>query len=158
MWDEAKKQLAAREAKRESDRKRAKAIYEAELEVLKGGPELQKQLREQYETKIKTDEDELARLRKELADAITEARKKRVAKEAGEAPGLPGLPGRPALPDIDDLLNKAKVSVMGTFNAAAMLSLQGTRGEDRIAKATEQTAKEIIGMRRDVRNNAATFV
>jgi len=158
MWDEAKKQLAAREAKRESDRKRAKAIYEAELEVLKGGPELQKQLREQYETKIKTDEDELARLRKELADAITEAKKKRVAKEAGEAPGLPGLPGRPALPDIDDLLNKAKVSVMGTFNAAAMLSLQGTRGEDRIAKATEQTAKEIIGMRRDVRNNAATFV
>jgi exopolyphosphatase/pppGpp-phosphohydrolase len=67
---------------------------------------------------------------------------------------------RGSLSGLGDLLQAAKertIGVAGTFNAAALLGLQAGGMEDRIANATERTAKGVEGLRQDVRNNLATF-
>ena len=46
---------------------------------------------------------------------------------------------------------------VGTFNAAALLSLEGARTDNRIAKATEATAKGISELKREIRKNRAEF-
>jgi hypothetical protein len=45
----------------------------------------------------------------------------------------------------------------GILNAANLLGLQAGDADDRIANATERTARGIDGLRKDVRNNRATF-
>ena len=68
---------------------------------------------------------------------------------------------RGSLSGLGDLLQTAKertVGVAGTFNAAALLGLQAGGAEDRIATATERTAKGVEGLRQDVKNNQAAFV
>ena len=51
--------------------------------------------------------------------------------------------------------NKQVLGTAGTFNAAAMLGLQAGGVDDRIAAATEKTAKELAGLRGDFRNKPA---
>jgi len=64
--------------------------------------------------------------------------------------------------DVEDgfgaAVEKATIGVSGTFNAANLLGLQAGGADDRIANATERTAKGIDGLRKDVRDNRATFV
>ena len=50
----------------------------------------------------------------------------------------------------------ARAKATGAFNAN-LLGLQSGDADDRIANATEKTAKGIDGLRQDVRNNRATF-
>lgn len=111
-------------------------------------------------------EADLAKARKEWQDALGEARRKREAKEAeGPAPmeGPEDLltKVRGSLSGLGDLLQTAKeraIGVAGTFNAAALLGLLQAGGADeRIASATERTAKGVEGLRQDVRNNRAAF-
>ncbi|MBL9150306.1 MAG: hypothetical protein JNM94_16575 [Phycisphaerae bacterium] len=85
---------------------------------------------------------ELASAQEELRKAIEEARRARAAgsDEAG-SPGTPSLAD--ALAGLDGA--RAKSEVRGTFSAAAIQSLQAGAGGaiDRIARATEDTAKNV---------------
>jgi hypothetical protein len=85
---------------------------------------------------------ELAAAQEELRKAIEEARRARAAQsdEAGAA-GVPSLAD--ALAGLDGA--RAKSEVRGTFSAAAIQSLQAGAGGaiDRIARATEDTAKNV---------------
>ncbi len=49
------------------------------------------------------------------------------------------------------------VSSLGTFNAAALLSLEGTRTDDRIEKNTRNTARGVSELKREIRKNRAEF-
>lgn len=83
--------------------------------------------------------------RRELDQAIEDARAKR---EASDAEGGPDRAKLPTASDIEDLLRrlgnmiKDKVEARGTFNANAFQSLAGASStEERAAKAAEATAK-----------------
>jgi hypothetical protein len=168
MWNEAKRQLGERETQRAAEREQARQVHEGTLnELVRQGEEEKKALRDEYDAKMKANEDELAAARKEWQDAIAAAREKRKAKEAEDAgPGKLRSPDelldrfRGQLGGIGELLEKAKptVGVAGTFNAAALLGLQAGGVEDRIAQATERTAKGVEGLRQDVKNNKPAFV
>ena len=51
----------------------------------------------------------------------------------------------------------AKVGVTGTFNAAALLSLQSGNAANRTAKATEETAKNTQKLVDEARNGGPSF-
>jgi hypothetical protein len=78
---------------------------------------------------------ELADAQRDLADAIGIA-----ARQRADMP-MPSMPGMPKLADFDFADMSARV--VGTFNARAAQGLAGSPTEDRIAKATEETAKGI---------------
>jgi hypothetical protein len=168
MWNEAKRQLGERETQRAAEREQARQVHEGTLnELVRQGEEKKKSLRDEYDQKMKANEDELAAARKEWQDAIAAAREKRKAKEAEDAgPGKLRSPDelldrfKGQLGGIGELLEKVKptVGVAGTFNAAALLGLQAGGVEDRIAQATERTAKGVEGLRQDVKNNKPAFV
>jgi hypothetical protein len=100
--------------------------------------------------KARKTEEALAAARKEWQEAIAEAQRKRQARE-GEDSGMPSLGSAPSIDDLaeqlaglGDLLNqKARqtIGVSGTFNAAEARGLAGGGVADRIASATEQTAR-----------------
>ena len=72
-------------------------------------------------------------------------------------PQLPQtLPPLPALEDFVNNMNFAidKLSAVGTFNAQAAAQLGRGRTEERIAKATETTAKEVAQLRRQIDKTA----
>jgi hypothetical protein len=81
----------------------------------------------------------LAEAQRELADAIGQARRAR--RESAEVPGMPGLP-RFQMPTMEDI-RAITDRIAGTFNIAALQGLQGSPTEDRIARATEETARGI---------------
>ncbi len=112
-----------------------------------------------------------------LADAIATAKKAREAyeeelKKAHDASGLPSIadqfgkltgavggqaPDLPTPPSADDLyaaVKQAKGSVEGTFSAQAAMRMGGGSTQDRIAKATEETAKNTAGLK-EWRDNVA---
>ena len=132
-----------------------------------GRQNLQKhqELDSEYQQRMAENEADLAKARKEWQDALAEARRKREAKEAeGPAPmeGPEDLLAkvRGSLSGLGDLLQTARdrtIGVAGTFNAAALLGLQAGGADDRIANATERTAKGVEGLRQDVRNNRTAF-
>jgi len=100
--------------------------------------------------KARKTEEALAAARKEWQEAIAEAQRKRQARD-GEDSGMPSLGAAPSIDDLaeqlaglGDLLNqKARqtIGVSGTFNAAEARGLAGGGVADRIASATEQTAR-----------------
>lgn len=158
--------LAEREQRRRQERERATRVHEATLEQI-GRENLQKhaQLDAEYQQRMAESEADLAKARKEWQDSLAEARRKREGSEA-EAPAPMEGPEdllakvRGSLPGLNDLLQTARertIGVAGTFNAAALLGLQAGGMEDRIANATERTAKGVEGLRQDVRNNRAAF-
>ena len=163
---ETGRKLAEREQSRRRERERAAQVHEAAMAEI-GRENLQKhqQLDSAYQQHTAENEADLARARKEWQDSVAEARRKRQAKEAeGPAPmeGPEDLLARVrgSLSGMGDLLATARertVGVAGTFNAAALLGLQAGGAEDRIAAATERTARGIEGLRQDVRNNRAEF-
>jgi hypothetical protein len=164
---ETGRKLAEREERRQQDRERATQVHEATMGEI-GRQNLQKhqELDNEYQQRMADNEADLAKARKEWQDSLAEARRKREAKEA-EGPGKMEGPEdllakvRGSLSGLGDMLQGAKertVGVAGTFNAAALLGLQAGGAEDRIATATERTAKGVEGLRQDVKNNHAAFV
>ena len=164
---ETGRKLAEREERRQQERERATQVHEATMAEI-GRENLQKhqELDNEYQQRMADNEADLAKARKEWQDSLAEARRKREAKEA-EGPGKMEGPEdllakvRGSLSGLGDLLQTAKertVGVAGTFNAAALLGLQAGGADDRIAAATERTAKGVEGLRQDVKNNQAAFV
>jgi len=159
--------LADREAQRQRDREKSAREHEdAMAEIGRQNLEKHRELDEEYQRRIAENEADLARARKEWQDALAEARRKRAAKEAADGAeaveGPEDLLGkiRTSLSGLGDLLETARertINVIGTFNASALLGLQAGSADDRIASATERTAKGIDGLRLDVRNNRAAF-
>ena len=56
-----------------------------------------------------------------------------------------------------DQAGKRTIGAAGRFSAANLLGLQAGGADERIASATERTAKGIDALRQDVKNNRATF-
>ncbi len=163
---ETGQKLAEREERRQQEREQATRVHEATMAEI-GRENLQKhqELDTEYQERMAENEADLAKARKEWQDALGEARRKREAKEA-EGPGPMEGPEdllakvRGSLSGLGDLLQAARdrtIGVAGTFNAAALLGLQAGGADDRIANATERTAKGVEGLRQDVRNNRAAF-
>ncbi len=168
MWNQAKRQLGEREADRARQREQARQVHEGTLnELVRQGEGEKQRLQDEYDRKMKSNQGELDAARKEWQDAIAAAKEKRKAKEAEGGPGKMESPEdlldkvRNKLGGLGDLMDqsmKKTTGVMGTFNAASLLGLQAGGVEDRIAQATERTAKGVEGLRQDVRNNKAEFV
>ncbi len=159
--------IADREAHRQREREDSTREHEeAMAEIGRDNLEKHRELDAEYERRIAENEADLARARQEWQDALAEARRKRAAKEAAdgaeEIEGPEDLLGkiRTSLSGLGDLLETAKertINVIGTFNASALLGLQAGSADDRIANATERTAKGVEGLRLDVRNNRVAF-
>jgi len=101
--------------------------------------------------------DALAKAQEELRGAMAEARK---AREAAAEDG-PVAARRPALADALEGADgaSAKASSRGIFAAAAIQSLQAGSGRplDRIAKATEDTAKSVAALVRKASSEGLVF-
>lgn len=166
--DEQQRKSAQREAQREAERRRAAAIHEATLGVI-GQENLQKhrELDTEYAQRMAENEQDLAKARQEWRDAIDAAKKKRQEKESAGPEGLEGpddiiSKARDALAglgDIGDLVQQeaAKVGVSGTFNAMQARGLGSGPVADRIAKATEETAKNTKRLLNKQTADDATF-
>ncbi|MEW6249205.1 MAG: phage tail tape measure protein [Planctomycetota bacterium] len=136
--------LQAREAQRQAERDRAGATHEGALEQIgRQDEEAQRSLDQESDGRVRETQRQLEEARQALDDALAEARRKREAAE-GEAPRRP--PGDP-LAGLEDQLAglggalTRKLSVTGTFNAAAVAGLDGGGAAERTARASEQTAK-----------------
>ena len=100
-------------------------------------------LSKEYDAKVAATEDALKKAREEWEAALAEARRKREAKEAGRA-GSPRRSSRrrrssSCLGGLNAALGR--ISVVGTFTATAAWGLGTGNTQDRIARATEETAK-----------------
>jgi len=167
--NEQKREIARREAQRESERARAAAVHEATLaEIGRENMEKHRELDAEYASRMADNEQDLAKARQEWREAVDAAKQKRQAKEADEGPG--GLEGpddiinkaRDALAglgDIGDLVQAeaAKIGVKGTFNAAAVRGLAAGDAADRTAKATEETAKHTKKLVQAAQTGGLTF-
>ena len=164
---ETGRKLAEREERRQQERERATQVHEATMAEI-GRQNLQKhqELDTEYQQRMADNEADLAKARKEWQDSLEEARKKRQAKEAA-GPGKMEGPedllakirgGVAGLGDLLDQTARKTIGAAGTFNAAALLGLQAGGADDRIANATERTAKGVEGLRQDVKNNKPAFV
>jgi hypothetical protein len=138
--------LGEREQQRAAERQQAEKDHQGELaRIGQESIDKQKSLEDSNAAKVKAAEDELAKAKKELQDAIAEARQKRDAKDAN----APKRPDRPkdapdALAGLSGQLAAARertISVAGTFNAFEARGLGSGGVADRIAKASEETAK-----------------
>jgi diacylglycerol kinase len=150
MWDEAKRQLGEREAQRAREREDARKVHEGTLdELLRQGESEKQRLQDQYDRKMQTNQDELDKAKKEWRDALEAAKKKRKDKEAQGPDGMESPEdlldrARRQLGGLEDLLDSAAkktVGVRGTFNAMEARGLGAGGATDRIANATEETAK-----------------
>lgn len=140
----AQSDLAAREAKRKSDRSQSDALNESTLaEIGRRYEEAQRALREGTDAKVEETQRRLDEAHKQHDAAIEEAKRKRAAAEPLSGPRrlLDDLDGR--LAGLGDAIAQ-RIEVRGTFNALAVQSLAGANpATERTAKATEQTAKNI---------------
>jgi len=108
---------------------------------------------------------------KEWQDAIEEARRKREAAEKGMATGEPppGMPEAP--PALTDAVKKGMdaasgvaeklqgaLSSRGTFSSVALAGLAGGDVTDRIAKASEETARNTKRIKEEVEDAEGVFV
>ncbi|MFB3893598.1 MAG: recombinase family protein [Phycisphaerae bacterium] len=146
MWNEAKKQLGERDAQRARERDEAAKTHEATLnELVQQGEAKKKEYQDEYDQKMKSNQDELDNARKEWKDAIDQAKQKRKDKDAKGPDKMEGPEDlmkklRGQLGGLDDLA-KRTIGVKGTFNAAEAPGLGAGGPSDRIANATEETAK-----------------
>jgi hypothetical protein len=116
--------------------------------------------------KMKQTEAALAAARQEWQEAIASARRKRQAWE-GQDSSPPKLGGGPNIDDLaerlsslSDLLDqkaKATVGVAGTFNAAEARGLAGGGVADRIANASEATARNTKRLLEQVQQGGLAF-
>jgi len=138
--------LTEREQRRQREREQSAAVNEATLaELGRQFEQVQQALDADTDTKIAETKHQLAEARKQLDEAIAEARRKREAAEVGSGPPrrrrtdpLAGLEDQ--LAGLGDLLAR-KISVTGTFNPLAVAGLGGGDAEERTARNTEQIAR-----------------
>jgi len=147
--DQQKNQaLAAREQQRAGERKAAEDMHNDEMaRIGQESIDKEKALDDEYNQKMKDSQDELDKTKQEWKDAIGKAKEERKMKES-QAPGR--LEAPPAIPDylegLGPTIEQAQkqlpgVGVHGTFNALEAPGMRAGGVTDRIAKATEETAK-----------------
>ena len=153
--DEQQRKTAEREAKRETERRRATAVHEATMSEI-GRENLQKhsELDAEYERRMTDNEADLAKARKEWRDAVEEARKKRQVKDAAGPDKLEGADdiiarANRAIAGMGDLLGRqaAKIGSQGTFVAANVLGLQAGGAADRMANGIDKIEKNTRPLR-----------
>jgi len=159
--------LASREQQRQQQREQSEQLHEATLaQIGKEADERLKTLDAEAEAKRKTTQDALNQAREEFQQAVDEARRKREAAESVDDPDrLEGSgdiieKARRALDGLGDVVEQEaeKIGVRGTFNAAAIQSLQsGGKTEERIAKAAEETAKNTRRIEQAINDHAIAF-
>jgi len=144
---ETKRSKADIERNRATSREMAKTQHEEDLAEI-GKKSLG--LEDEYARKLKDSEAAIAKARAEWKAALNKAREKNKPKaETDEGPGKMEKPQelldkvKESLAGLGDTLDRAaeKITVRGTFNAAAIRSLEAGTAADRTAKATEETAK-----------------
>jgi hypothetical protein len=137
--------LKEREQQRAYERNVQQKDHEAEMTRI-GQESIDKEqaLNDEYDKKKKDAQAELDRTKKEWKDAIARAKEQRKLKESPEPERLKPPPG---IPDYLEGLSptiEAKqktIGVHGTFNALEAAGMRAGGVTDRIAKATEETAK-----------------
>jgi len=147
--EDAQKRKAA---EHEAERQRSTATHQATLaEIGRENLDKHRQLDTDYAQQMAENEAALATARQEWREAIGTAKQTRREKDAAE-PGAVEGPGdivqkaRDALAGLGDIgelvqAEAGKLSVRGTFNAAAIEGLGAGEAADRTARATEETAK-----------------
>ena len=145
--DQQKNQaLAAREQQRAGERKAAEDMHNDEMaRIGQESIDKEKALDDEYNQKMKDSQDELDKTKQEWKDAIGKAKEERKMKESQ---GPDRLEAPPAIPDYLEGLGptieqaqKKTIGVHGTFNAMEAPGMRAGGVTDRIAKATEETAK-----------------
>ena len=138
--------LAARERQRQNERSTASELNDATLaEIGRQFDDAQQALDDETSAKVAATKQALADARSELDSALATARAKRDAIDS--EPGVPRRKFADPLAGLEDRLSglgdtvARKLSVVGTFNPAAIAGLGGGNAAERTAKASEQTAK-----------------
>jgi hypothetical protein len=166
--DEQKRKSAARELQRQRKREAASRTHDATMaEIGRGYLDKDRQLDDEYRRKMGTSEEALAKARDEWRKAIEEARTKRQQKEAGDDEPPGGLKSpeelvgnlENSLSGLGDMLQQTadKITVTGTFNAAAVSGLGAGDAAERTAKATEETAKHTKKLAQSAQSGGLTF-
>ncbi len=150
--------LQQTEDQRRGRREQARTTHENTLGAIGQEYEDAKaQLTDAYDQQRRDSERALADARREWEDAVSAAATKRAETPGSDAPGRLNLPG--VLDELDDLADVAKrtVEVRGTFNASMLMSLQASPNEDRIARASEETARNTKKIERNQRDSEMVF-
>lgn len=141
------KAIDTREARRRREREQARTVHEAALaEIGRQFEEAQQALERETGEKVAQTRRALEEARRKLDEALAEARRKREEAEAADGAGPKRLPVSP-LKELEERIAElgdvvaGKISVVGTFNPAALQGLGGGDAMERTARATEQTAK-----------------
>ena len=122
---------------------------------------------EQFRSDVRQSEDALTQARQEWQQAIEQAAEARRQSESetDDGPARTQSPGD-LIQQLQQQLNGAgeqlqetqeRISVTGTFNAAAVRGLGGGSPEERTAKATEETAKNTSRILDEARHNGLAF-
>jgi len=110
----------------------------------------------QYQADMKAAEDAVEQARKEWQESLDEAARKRaeISEETGPSP-LEGIKDLEGL-DFEEL-GKQAVSVQGTFNAMAVRGLAGGDPIQRVAKASEDTARNTKRLLQEAQHGGLVF-
>lgn len=139
--------LTSREQRRQDERKMAEQMHEQEMaRIGQESIDAEKELDDEYDAKLKAAQDDIDRTRKEWQDAIAEAKRKRQAAEAEKGPDKlkPPEDYESSFEGMDYTIQEQAqktIGVAGTFNAMEARGLGAGGVTDRIAKASEETAK-----------------
>ncbi len=157
--------LAGREQQRQARRtsiERDRAG--AEQEIVREALDVSARRQAKNKSDIDASEKTLSDARQEWEDAIALAAKHRKQAEADQAAMKPGEFKAPSMEDLlqgagDNVDQAAQrtVDVQGTFNAAAAQGLAAGGPSDRIAKATEETAKGVTKLVRHADHGGLVF-
>ena len=165
--DEQKQKTAARELERQRKREAASRQHDATMASFgQGYLDKDRSLDSEYRRKMKASDEALAKARDEWRKSLEDARTKREEKESEDDP-----PGGLKKPDelIGDLENTlsglgdtleqtaAKITVTGTFSAAAVAGLGAGNAAERTAKASEETAKNTKKLAQSAQSGGLTF-
>lgn len=155
--------LEGREAQRQAERETSDAVHEDTIEVI-GQDYLDalEALNQATNASIEKTKTELEAAKKALADAIAKAKADREAaeKDIGPARRKSQFGGADSSEEWAKGVQKAlkvSVSTVGTFSPAALSGLGYSGAEERIAKATEITAKYTKWLADGVKNNRVAF-
>ncbi len=140
---QAQAALQAREQQRQQQRADETQTHEAALtQIGQESQDKEQELDDEYAKKMQESQDELNKTREEWQKAIEEAKKKRQLKDAQ---GPDRLQEPPSMPDylegLGPTIAQKTIGVSGTFNAMEARGLGAGNVADRIAKASEDTAK-----------------
>jgi len=165
--DEASRRIAGRELQRQREREAEDRAYEKQMaEYGQGYLDADKELdREMIESQAQGAEA-LHAAREEWRKALEEARTKREDKESED--GSPGGLKKPdqLIGDLEQTLSglgntleqtAAKITVTGTFSAAAVAGLGAGNAAERTAKASEETAKNTRRLVSEAKAGGLTF-